>query len=67
MTDVPNDPDAASVVSKLDILLQDDPDPPPEVAEIWAEGLGVDVVPEHILTYAFLRQASMIESTNNEV
>ena len=62
-----NDPDATSVVSKLDVLLQDDPDPSPEVAEIWAEGLGDDVVPEHILTYAFLRRASMIENTSNEV
>ena len=47
--------------------MQDDPDPSPEVAEIWAEGLGDDVVPEHILTYAFLRRASMIESANDEV
>ena len=62
-----NDQDATSVVSKLDILLQDDPDPSPEVAEIWAEGLRDDVVPEDILTYAFLRRASLNENSSNEV
>ncbi|TBU27594.1 hypothetical protein BD311DRAFT_778817 [Dichomitus squalens] len=50
--------DPTSIVSKLDVLLKEDPDPSIEMAEIWAESLGDDVHPEHILTYAFLRRAS---------
>lgn len=34
----------------LEVLLKDDPNPSPEVAEIWAERLGG----EQVITYAFL-------------
>ncbi|TBU38279.1 hypothetical protein BD309DRAFT_994555 [Dichomitus squalens] len=58
--------DPISVVSKLDVLLKEDPDPSIEMAEIWAESLGDDVFPEHILTYAFLRRASSRQGSIDE-
>ncbi|PIL27939.1 transcription factor [Ganoderma sinense ZZ0214-1] len=47
-----------SVIQKLNVLLNDEPDPSPEVVEVWAESLGSGVVAQHILTYAFLRRAT---------
>lgn len=38
----------------LEVLLKDDPNPSPEVAEIWAERLGGGVTVEQVITYAFL-------------
>lgn len=46
-----------SLINKLNALLDDEPDPSPKVVVVWAESLGNGIVPEHILTYAFLRRA----------
>ncbi|KAI1782082.1 hypothetical protein LXA43DRAFT_1053300 [Ganoderma leucocontextum] len=61
-----SDADPDSVLSKLNVLLDDEPDPSPEVVEIWAESLGHAVVPEHILTYAFLRRADNHQDLKTE-
>ncbi|KAM5536480.1 hypothetical protein V8D89_009916 [Ganoderma adspersum] len=45
-----------SVVAKLDVLLEEEPSPTPEVAAIWADVLAQGVFAEDILTYALLRQ-----------
>ncbi|KAM5535320.1 hypothetical protein V8D89_011005 [Ganoderma adspersum] len=45
-----------SVVAKLDVLLEEEPSPTPEVAAIWADVLAQGVLAEDILTYALLRQ-----------
>ncbi|KAI0676501.1 hypothetical protein C8Q78DRAFT_26500 [Trametes maxima] len=44
-----------SILSKLDILLSETPDPTPNVAQIWASRLAV--VAADIITYAELRRA----------
>ncbi|PIL29568.1 hypothetical protein GSI_08204 [Ganoderma sinense ZZ0214-1] len=46
-----------SVVAKLDVLLEEEPGPTPEVAAIWADVLSEGVMAEDIITYALLRQA----------
>lgn len=47
-----------SKVDMLDVLLRDDPNPSPEVAEIWAERLGNGMTVEQIITYALLHPHS---------
>ena len=47
-----------SQVDMLDVLLRDDPNPSPEVAEIWAERLGNGMTVEQIITYALLHPHS---------
>ena len=44
-----------SAVAKLDVLLEEEPSPTPEVAAIWADVLAQGVFAEDILTYALLR------------
>ena len=56
-----------SVIRKLNVLLDDDPDPSPEVVEVWADSLGNGVVAEHILTYAFLRRATTCQGLEPQV
>ncbi|OSD01456.1 hypothetical protein PYCCODRAFT_1436386 [Trametes coccinea BRFM310] len=46
----------ASVVAKLDVLLNETPEPSAELARIWANRLGRGVAPEDILTYADLKR-----------
>lgn len=48
-----------SILPKLDILLDDTPSPPLDVAKIWASRLGSDVQLNDIMTYADLRLARM--------
>ncbi|KAM5536472.1 hypothetical protein V8D89_009908 [Ganoderma adspersum] len=55
-----------SVTHKLNILLDDEPDPSPEVVEVWADSLGNGVVAEHILTYAFLRRATTFRESETQ-
>ncbi|KAI1786142.1 hypothetical protein LXA43DRAFT_1065299 [Ganoderma leucocontextum] len=55
-----------SVAAKLDILLEAEPSPTPEVAMIWADVLSEGVAPKDILTYALHRQVKshLAESQN---
>ncbi|KAM5535355.1 hypothetical protein V8D89_011040 [Ganoderma adspersum] len=55
-----------SVTHKLNVLLDDEPDPSPEVVEVWADSLGNGVVAEHILTYAFLRRATTFRESETQ-
>ncbi|KAL1946293.1 hypothetical protein VTO73DRAFT_15420 [Trametes versicolor] len=48
-----------SILPKLDILLDDTPSPPLDVAKIWASRLGSNVQLNDIITYADLRLARM--------
>lgn len=48
-----------SILPKLDILLEDTPSPPLEVAKIWASRLGGNVQLNDIITYADLKLARM--------
>ncbi|KAI0716471.1 hypothetical protein C8Q76DRAFT_692177 [Earliella scabrosa] len=45
------------LIEKLEVLLKEHPNPPPEVAAIWATRIGVGVVADDILTYARLQRA----------
>ncbi|KAM5535318.1 hypothetical protein V8D89_011003 [Ganoderma adspersum] len=56
-----------SVVAKLDVLLEEEPSPTPEVAAIWADVLAEGVLAEDIITYALLRQVKKhMVATRNE-
>ncbi|KAM5536483.1 hypothetical protein V8D89_009919 [Ganoderma adspersum] len=55
------------VVAKLDVLLEEEPSPTPEVAAIWADVLAEGVLAEDIITYALLRQVKKhMVATRNE-
>lgn len=56
-----------SVVAKLDVLLEEEPSPTPEVAAIWADVLALGVFAKHILTYALLREVKRHVAENETV
>nr|VWO94508.1 Efflux pump membrane transporter [Ganoderma boninense] len=51
-----------TVIPRLEVLLEDDPDPSEEIAAIWAEQLRYHAKAKDILTFAKLRRARKLHS-----